>query len=169
MKKLVKSHVYTLLIRRIRRLREEKNYSERSVAEGLDISQSAYNQKENGIIHFNVEELFDIAVHFKICILELFRDQVSEQEFGSYAASRGYVHGESYLKEAQTLRQHLNKLHTERLETEKIITKLEEDKKFLHQLLSHNTNTTKLINTGKVNLLLKKRYFHRQFCTIPDR
>lgn len=122
---------------RIRHIRQQKNYTEKAIAEALLLTQPAYHQKENGAISFKAEELFRLAAYYKICIMDFFRDQLTDPEFADYAASQGYVHSKSYLKEIETLRQQIKKPYTERIKTEETLAKLEQDKKFLREMLNN--------------------------------
>lgn len=57
---------------KLRNLRIERNISQKTIAEILNLSISGYSRKENGQRNFTIEEAGRLATFFKINIEELF-------------------------------------------------------------------------------------------------
>lgn len=63
--------VSSKLVARIKKYREQKNYAQHYVAEGLGISQKAYSKIETGETKLSVEHLLKISVLLEVDILQL--------------------------------------------------------------------------------------------------
>ncbi len=83
---VAKTKMNTSVGSKIRRMREEKKWSQQVIAERLNISIPAYSKIETGVTDVNLSRLEQIAQLFKTEIASLFTDeqissQVSTAEF----------------------------------------------------------------------------------------
>lgn len=62
----------------IRKIREEKNYTQEYLAAKLKISQNAYSKIELGYTKITLERLFQIAEVLEITAIELIGESVAE-------------------------------------------------------------------------------------------
>ena len=51
---------------RIKRIREDRNYSQREIAEILGISRRTYSDSERGILRIPVDHLITLARHYDV-------------------------------------------------------------------------------------------------------
>ena len=56
---------------KIRKIRENKNYTQEFMAESLHISQRAYSSIENGKTQLTIERLFDISKILEVSVSEI--------------------------------------------------------------------------------------------------
>ena len=133
------------LAQRILQYRLQREFTQSDVAAYLGISQAAYSNKETGIHHFHIEELFQLLELFGISIWEFFWDEMQNEAFERFARQKGYVHEESLLKELQMLKMEL-------IRKEEIIAELKQDKEFLCAQLHAKRNNMKFARGGGLKL-----------------
>jgi len=68
---------------KIRRLREQKGWSQMDIAHRLDISQAAYNKWEAGQTKPTMENLQKLAEVFEIDFIDLLQDQMPNVDFSN--------------------------------------------------------------------------------------
>lgn len=108
-----------LIGQKIRKLRENRNFSQEYVAECLGISQTAYSKIENDQTKLTAERITKLSQLFNIPENEFFSfDQ--HIEFHNNTITNGYVNSiiqtqkEVYESTIETLQQQINQLNTER-------------------------------------------------------
>lgn len=57
--------------RGLKRLRHQKDYSQREVAAGMNVHYSVYNRLEKGLAHIQLYQVVDLAAFYKVTPGEL--------------------------------------------------------------------------------------------------
>jgi transcriptional regulator with XRE-family HTH domain len=73
----------TALCRRIRKLREAKEFKQEDIAHSLEISQKAYSKIETGATKLSVERLIEIANLLEVDVAELLKVNTKEVQTDS--------------------------------------------------------------------------------------
>lgn len=77
---------------KLRKLREQKNWSQMDIAHQLDISQSAYNKWESGQSKPTLNNLQKLAEIFEVDFFDLIKEQIPHADF-----SNSKFEGNSYV------------------------------------------------------------------------
>lgn len=91
----------------IRKVREQRNYTQEFVAKQMGISQNAYSKIENGYTQLTVKHIKDLSKILEVSLLELLRDDLEIHKPSN-------IHTESINKEnlLMSLNQVAEKLNT---------------------------------------------------------
>ncbi|MXS70583.1 helix-turn-helix domain-containing protein [Flavobacteriaceae bacterium W22] len=123
---------------KLRKLREQKGWSQMDVAHQLDISQSAYNKWEAGQAKPTLPNLQKLAEIFEVDFLDLVQDQIPNLDL-----SNAKFEGSSYIVNSfdSTIYIHSQETINKMLENQKEMAKLmESQSKLIETLLKNKTS-----------------------------
>lgn len=121
-----------VLATKLRKLRDERKWSQLDIANEMDISQSAYNKWETGQSKPTLKNLKKLADIFKIDFIDLVLARISNADILNMNLEKSMI---NKFNKKQNLESELQKISENQ---KQITTLLEEQKKLIFEILKKN-------------------------------